>query len=242
LENLTTQAIIAAVLVLGTAALVRSSFGFGDALLAMPLLTIALGVARAVPLVGLVSVVMTVVILLSSWQSVDVLSVKKLTAGALIGVPAGILLLKQLPEEVLTRGLGVVVVAFGLYRLLAPRPLQLQTSGWAVVFGFTSGCLGGAFNIGGPPIVLYGSMRGWTPERFRATLQGYFLITSIVIGAGQGIGGLWTANVWRLFFLSMPAVFAGLWLGRLVHSRIDPRTFGRLLSLLLIALGILVFI
>jgi len=36
--------------------------------------------------------------------------------------------------------------------------------------------IGGAYGMNGPPLVAYGSLRRWTPpERFRATLQGYFL-------------------------------------------------------------------
>jgi hypothetical protein len=32
--------------------------------------------------------------------------------------------------------------------------------------------------MNGPPLVIYGALRRWTPERFRATLQGYFLPAS----------------------------------------------------------------
>lgn len=38
--------------------------------------------------------------------------------------------------------------------------------------------------MNGPPLAVYGSLRRWSPQRFRATLQGYFLPASLV-----GLGG-----------------------------------------------------
>ena len=38
--------------------------------------------------------------------------------------------------------------------------------------------------MNGPPLVVYGVLRRWQPAQFRATLQGYFLIASVVGMAG----------------------------------------------------------
>ena len=45
-------------------------------------------------------------------------------------------------------------------------------------FGFFAGILGGAYNTNGPPVVIYGSLRKWSPATFRATLQGYFFMAA----------------------------------------------------------------
>jgi hypothetical protein len=44
--------------------------------------------------------------------------------------------------------------------------------------------------MNGPPLVIYGSMRRWSPQHFRATLQGYFLPASIIGMSGYRLAGL----------------------------------------------------
>ena len=224
------------------ATLIRSVFGFGDALFAMPLMSLAVGVGVATPVMGLVSVILAAGVLLTSWRHLDIAAVWRLVAAALIGIPVGLLLLKRVDEEVLRAGLGVAVAGFGLYRLTRPLLPELRSDRWAFLFGFVGGCLGGAYNIGGPPLVVYGAMRRWNAQRFRGTLQGTFLATSVLIAGGHGLAGLWTEDVWGLVLLSIPGVVLAMVLGRLVTRRIDPSAFDRALSLALMVLGVMVMV
>ena len=91
----------------------------------------------------------------------------------------------------------------------------------------------------GPPAVLFGSLRWWPPETFRATMQGYFLITLVAILVGHAIGGLWTAEVWRLYALSLPLIALAVVLGRVLNRRIPTDRFTRFVDLALIGLGVL---
>lgn len=231
---------IAVPLILLASTLIRAFFGFGDAVFAMPLLTLAVGLAVATPLMGLVSVVVGAIVLVRTWRDVDLGSVRRLVAGSVVGIPLGVLVLKQLPADLLTRTLGVLLIAFGLYRLTTPV-LPRIARWWAYVFGFVAGCFGGAYNVNGPPVVVYGSMRGWDPNRFRGTLQGYFVVTSVLVAAAHGIGGLWTAEVWRLFAYGLPAVLLALVVGERLVVRAEADDFARYLSVLLILLGASLF-
>lgn len=228
-------------MILFASTLIRATFGFGDALFAMPLLTLVVGLTVASPVMGLVSLVVGLAVLAMSWRHVDLGSVRRLVAGSVLGIPTGVLLLKRVPEEILTTALGVVLIAFGVYRLVAPRLPQVARA-WAYVFGFISGCFAGAYNVGGPPVVVYGSMRGWEQQRFRGTLQGYFVTTSVVVAFAHAIGGLWSARVWKLFALAIPGVLLATFLGERLVARVDADNFARYLSLLLIALGASLFL
>jgi len=219
--------------------LIRSTFGFGDALFAMPLMSLVVGVGSATPVMGLVSLMVAVAALIPSRRHLDVAAVKRLLIGSMVGIPVGVLLLKRVEEQLLRVGLGLSVTLFGLYMLSSPRIPELRDRRWAFPFGFLSGCLGGAYNIGGPPIVLYGAMRRWPPARFRATLHGGFLPASIVIAVIQGLGGLWTGRVWTLFAFSIPSLGAAMLLGERLVRRTDPARFERYLSIVLVALGLL---
>src|SRR6266508_797779 len=52
------------------ATLIRSAFGFGEALVAVPLLALLMPVEEAVPLATLVSITVAVVIVLEDWHKV----------------------------------------------------------------------------------------------------------------------------------------------------------------------------
>jgi len=79
--------------------------------------------------------------------------------------------------------------------------------------------------MNGPPLVVYGSLRRWTPERFRATLQGYFLPASFFGMVGYWAAGLWTPHVTRYYLLSLPAVMLAIPLGRAINTRLDTTRF-----------------
>ena len=71
--------------------------------------------------------------------------------------------------------LGLVLVAFGLYNIIRPKLPTPGSEKLSYVFGFVAGILGGAYNTNGPPAVIYGALRDWSPESYRATLQEYFI-------------------------------------------------------------------
>lgn len=77
--------------------------------------------------------------------------------------------------------------------------------------------------MNGPPLVVYGALRDWSPQRFRATLQGYFLPASIVAMAGYAIAGLWTYTVTKYFLLSLPVVLLATFLGGILNQRMPKR-------------------
>lgn len=227
-----------ALLVLFGASLVRSTVGFGDALLAMPLLVFLLGLGTAVPLVGLVAVVVAVILLSLTWREVEVRSIVPLLIASIAGVPLGVILLKSLEGEWLIDILGVVLVFFGLFRLIGPRLPALRHPGLPLLLGFLSGLFGGAYNVSGPFAVLYGGLRGWTPQVFRASLQGFFIATSLAIALSHGVAGLWTAQVWRLFLLSLPLVVAANLLGNSVAKRVPSALLEKLISGAIAIIGV----
>ncbi|MCK4488989.1 MAG: hypothetical protein KAU23_01955 [Anaerolineales bacterium] len=85
-------------------------------------------------------------------------------------------------------------------------------------------------------------MRGWGKERFRATLQGYFLISSALIVVGHGISGLWTRSVLIYFLGSIPIVVVAVLLGNWMVHKIPGENFNRVVNLFLVAVGFLMFI
>ncbi len=100
------------------------------------------------------------------------------------GIPLGVLLLTRAAEPVVKSILGCVIVAFSIYSLVSRTTYALKNDRLAWLFGFGAGVLGGAYGMNGPPLVIFGTLRGWSPRHFRATLQGYFLPASLLVIGG----------------------------------------------------------
>src|SRR5947208_6056939 len=177
------------------ATLIRSAFGFGEALVAVPLLALLMPVEVAAPLAVLVSITVAVVIVLEDWRKVHLGSAWRLVLSTLFGIPLGLLLLTAVPGPVVKAVLAVVIIAFSAYCLAGRTPLALHDDRLAWLFGFGAGVLGAASGMNGPPLVIYATLRRSSPEHFRATLQAYFLPASVVGMAGYWFPGRWTPVV-----------------------------------------------
>ena len=240
MERLTVEILV----VVFVASVVRSAFGFGEALIAVPLLALFLPIRVAAPLAVLISVAIAAVILAQDWRKVHVSSSGWLFVPTLAGIPLGIWLLHSTHQELVKGVLAVVIILFSGFFLLGKRPPHLEhdSHAWLLGCGFAAGVLGGAYGINGPPLAVYGSMRRWSPQHFRATLQGYFLPASAIGMLGYGISGLWTTQVTHYFFIAIfaaiPAIFAGRWL----NHRMRGDHFLRYVHAGVVAVGIVLLV
>jgi uncharacterized membrane protein YfcA len=207
------------------ATVIRSAFGFGEALVAVPLLALLIPVEEAVPLATLVSITVAGVIIAQDWHKIHVRSAGWLVISTLFGIPLGLWLLAAVAESVVKAILAVIIIGFSLYCLVSRSQYELKNDRWAWLFGFGAGVLGGAYGMNGPPLVIYGSLRHWSPEHFRATLQGYFLPASLLGMCGFWLAGLWTPAVTGYYLWSLPIVLAAIVLGRAINQRLRGRSF-----------------
>jgi uncharacterized membrane protein YfcA len=231
-------ATLAVLAVIFLATVIRSAFGFGEALIAVPLLALLIPVEVAAPLAVLVSITVAVVIVLEDWHKIHLGSAWRLILSTLFGIPLGLLLLTAVAEPVVKGVLAVVIIAFSAYCLVRRTPVTLADDRLAWLFGFGAGVLGGAYGMNGPPLVIYGTLRRWSAERFRATLQGYFLPASVVGMAGYWLAGLWVPAVTRYYLLSLPVAVAAIVLGRVVNRRLKGNAFLLYVHLGLILIGL----
>jgi uncharacterized membrane protein YfcA len=236
----TTNLIVMGILFLST--FIRSSLGFGDALVAMPLLTIAVGLQTATPLAAMGATTIAITILLRAWKKVDLKAAWRLVLTTWIGIPIGIYFLNAAPDLLVKFLLGIVITGFGLYNLIVPNLPELRNENWAYLTGIIAGILGGAYNTNGPPVVIYGMLRRWNPEKFRATLQGYFLPTGLAILISHGVAGMWTPQVVNFYLTSLPIILLAVFVGGKVNQLIPPGKFDRIIYGFLVLVGLLLII
>ena len=240
MELSTTTLLVMGILFLST--FIRSALGFGDALVAMPLLAIIVGVQTATPLTAMGATTIAIIILIKAWKKVDIKAAWRLVLTTWIGIPVGIYFLQAAPELLVKSLLGIIITGFGLYNLFAANLPHLVNENWAYLTGFIAGILGGAYNTNGPPVVIYGMLRRWDPEKFRATLQGYFLPTGLAILISHGLAGMWTREVVHLYLYSIPVIIAAVLIGGKVNQLIPQGKFDKIIYGFLVIVGVLLII
>ena len=138
-------------LILFLATIIRSSFGFGEALVAVPLLALVTPVEIAVPVAVLASITVALIAVVQDWHLIHFRDASRLVLSTVVGIPIGLWLLKVVPEPIIKGVLAVIIIAFSTYSLLSRRQQELKTDRSVWLFGFTAGILGGAYGVNGPP-------------------------------------------------------------------------------------------
>jgi uncharacterized protein len=216
----------------------QSLTGFGSGLVSMAFLPDILGVRTAVPLVVLVTGTLEAILLVRYRSAFNLKAVWPLTLASIFGIPVGVRALRSLNEEVLLTVLGVVMAGYALYALLNFKLPELKHPAWALIFGFFAGILSGAYSVGGPPAIIYGSCRRWGPEEFKSNLQGFFLVNDSLAILSHGLSGNLTPVVWRTYLLVLPALALGLLAGTALDRYINPRLFRKMVLILLVVMGV----
>lgn len=226
------------------ATIFRSAFGFGESLIAVPLLALWLPLNVAVPLSVLVSVTIAGVVVVQDWRKIHFRSAGGLIFYTLIGIPLGIWLMQSADERIVKVILGLIIIIFSIYLLIGKRLSELKTNSFPWLFGcgFLAGILGGAYGLNGPPLVIYGAKKRWSAQHFRATLQGYFLIASMIGIIGYWLAGLLVPSVIRYYLFSIPVLLPAVLIGRMINHRLHGDKFFRYVYVVLLGIGIFLMV
>ena len=227
-------------IVVFVATLFRSAFGFGEALIAVPLLTLFIDLKVAAPVAVLVSITIAAVVVVQDWRKIHLRSAGWLVGSSLLGIPVGLWLLTSIHQKAVKIALAVFIVAFSAYSLLGRKPPELKSDSkmWLLGCGFVAGVTGGAYGMNGPPLVIYGAMRRWSAQHFRATLQAYFLPASLIGMGGYWLAGLWVPAVTHYYLLCLPVLLPAVLLGRVVNYRLHGDAFLKYVYVGLAGIGV----
>lgn len=226
------------------ASLVRSTLGFGESLIAVPLFLFFLPVDVAVPLSVMLSAVIALIIVIQDHTKIHFNSAKWLIFYAILGVPLGIIILVYANETWVKIGLAVLIILYSFYSLYFKNNKILKEDNNFLLFvcGFLSGIFGGAYGLNGPPLVVYGNLRQWSAKHFRATLQAYFLPVSLISVFGYYTKGLLTSDVNIYFSVSLMTTIPAIFLGRYLNHRLKDGTFFKYTYWGLMGIGVILII
>jgi uncharacterized membrane protein YfcA len=171
-------------------------------------------------------------------KNLDVGRIWPFVVGGVAGVPVGIYLLTYTRPGLLKACLGIFLLAFGAYVLIAPRLRPINWGGRAsdAGVGFIAGIMGGLGGYSGVLPTIWTQLRGWPKATARAVYQPFIIVMQILSLAGIMMVTLDTTAL-VLLVEALPALLLGAWIGWKLYGHLDDRRFRQGLALLLIASG-----
>ncbi len=225
-------------IIIAFSSFVQTASGFGIALIATPLLINQIGIRMTIPLVALIAMLCRVVMLIHYRTHFNLHEVWRLMLAAVLGIPFGFVLYISLDKHTVEILLGLIVIGYALFSLLMPKVPPISDNRWAYLLGFVSGVLGGAYNMGGMPVVIYGTGRKWSPKTFKGNLQVVALVTGVLIIITRGASGEYTPDVLGLMLIGAPATVFGALLGFRSDAYLKGMLFRRMVLMLMLVIGI----
>jgi uncharacterized membrane protein YfcA len=223
--------------VLFIAYLVRGIAGFGSGLIAVPLLALRFPVTIVVPIVVLLDYLGSASQGLKNREHIAWQEQLPLIPFTLVGVGAGLFLLKAIEPSILRKMLGIFVMFYAVYQLLPLPPLRGSRI-FIVPCGLLGGFVGTLFGTGGPFYVMYFALRDLSRSVFRATFALNFLIDGAIRLSAYVTTGFFHREL--LFFLlaALPVAALALFIGGHVQTRFSQQDFARFISILLLGSGL----
>ncbi len=202
---------------------VQGVLGFGFAILAISILPLLLPLRDAVGLLILLNFVAMGVSVAGTRSHFQWASARRLIIGSVLGVPFGVYVLVSIPESILLRIFGALMLLISINHFVLERKYGFKIPKSSGLFvGLLAGSLAGSFNAGGPPSVAYVFSRNWPIDKMKATLAAVYAATTftrfLFIGiTTDDLPRIIKITLWTSIPIAV-AILAGLKFGRRVDS------------------------
>jgi len=223
----------------------KAGFGAGAAVLATPLLSVAIPVIDAAALLLPLLIICDIFSILHYRKRFDRPSLKRLLPGAITGIALGAFFFGffQGNQQILKTGIGVLAVAFvlhqisknalaGVYKNHKPGTIE------GVVFGCLSGFTSTLAHAGGPPVMMYLLPQKLPRDLFVGTTVIFFATMNVIkLIPYHYLGLLKVGNLVTILILS-PLTYVGVVIGVYLNKRFNDVWFNRVIYILLFITGI----
>lgn len=238
LESLAVGPAALAIVAVFAGAVLRGFTGFGLPLAAVPVMTLVMTPALAVPAMLLLQVIAGLQVLPRIYRAIHWPALIWLAAGALAGIPGGTALLAALPADVMRLLIGLVMLAAVAALGRGFRTRHMPGIAARLATGVIAGVMSGAAAMPGPPVVVFFLASPASAAVSRASLQIFFMLTGLVSLVLAATAGLVTPATIMLALILTPALMLGTWAGDWAFRRTGGRNYRAAALAVLLAIGL----
>lgn len=219
------------------ASFVRGTAGFGLAMTAMPLLNLFMSYTDTVILAVYLNLMFSVVHLVRSRGSISKINLYLTLFFGVIGVTAGVLLLKSVDQNLLKTIAGIIIILFGFSILFG---LEIKVKNKSLAFStaaLAGGILAGSASVGGPAAAIILGGTDMKQDKFRYAMSVFFLVTYLYSALMYGFTDLVDLDNVKMILFAIPFMATGLVVGDKIAEKINRKLFRTLVLILLIITG-----
>ena len=224
------------VIILTLANIIQGITGFAGAPIAMPPCIALVGASDAKAAITFIFWVTSIVVTLKNLKDIDFKQLGIILGFMITGVVVGMWMFSHLPLPILMLIYGIVVMAIGIKKLIAPDIKNLPAP---VRYGalIISGLMQGLFTSGGPFLAIYSTIAIKDKKVFRPTVTTVWSVLNTYMVVSMYRKGMYTPYAWKLAAFSILPVLAAIYVGKLLNARMKQQTFLKLVYGLLILSG-----
>lgn len=233
--------VLISILVFAGAGVVKGLVGFGLPAISMGLMTVFVGVEKAMVLI------LWPTFLTNLWQGVSgghlALLVRKLwpfLIAAVVSLSLGTFVLTQIAEGAADLLLGGLMVAYAVPLLLGVVVTLAPSQ--VVPFGIVAGLLNGVFSgLTGAftvPGVMYLQSLGLRRDELIQAMGLLFLASTIALAASLGSFGLMGGGEALASLALVAPALSGVWVGQKIRRNVSEKSFRRLVLAAILVLGL----
>ena len=239
-------------LVILLANIIQGITGFAGTILAMPPSLMLVGYSVAKPVLNVLGLLSGIYVFVGHREHVSWKEVKKIVAVMAVSILLGILIkgLFEGKEQLLYKLLGIFVILLSIQGGLSLRrkgadenaesrsAAQAADSPFSYVILVLAGIVHGIFVSGGPLLISYLTKKIKDKVSFRATISTVWIFLNTLIMLDDIRAGFWTGGLLITQLISLPFLFAGMYIGSRLYVRMSQRFFMILTYILLFISGI----
>jgi uncharacterized membrane protein YfcA len=219
-------------------AIASGGVGFAFAVIAASLWLHVFEPLRTTFLITSCSVVLQTSMIWPMRHHIEVKRLWPFLAGAAIGIPLGVQVVTYTDQNLLKTALGIFLIVFGLYALLAPRLPRISWGGRPLdsFIGFIGGVMGGIGGYPGIAPTIWTQLRHWPKNVARGVYQPFILLTQMMTLILVGFVAFSMTDA-ILLLIALPPLLLGVVTGWALYGRLDEKRFKQLIAAFLIASG-----
>lgn len=205
------------------ASVLHAATGFGFSILAVPLLLLLHAPWQAVQLNLVLSIVLSLMLIPSTWAQVDLRLLQRLLLSSAVGAPLGLVLFMYGEADTFKTLIALVILL--LTGLLAWRLRFVRTPWRDGLSGVMAGAMTSAVGMGGVPLLVYFAAIDMPKATARATVLAFF---SFIYSLALVLQIQFSAHPLQSWWLPaglLPAALLGVGVGKRLYLRLSQRVF-----------------
>ena len=218
--------------------------GFGFGIFIMTILPHLLSsLPEATTLSGFLSMIQSSVVLISVYKHLNIRNLIGIFIIFCITSFFAVKFVANADKYLLEIILGSVLIILAAYFLLFSDKTKVSpTLKWQIPLGSLSGFMGGLFGMHGPAAVVYFLSSEKNKESYLAVAQAYFVVTNIYMSILRASNGFVTLEVLKGLLWTLPGIFLGVKIGKMVFDKINPSTLKKIIYFYMILAGIMLIV